>query len=418
MKLLAKYNRVNITATVVVLLLAGLSYYFILRVVLIHQLDKDLRIEEQEIRDHVKSNGALPNASSYKDQEISFEEVTADLKRKIKTVTVYEPHEKEFNTSRRLIFSLPVSGKIVAVSITKSLQETEDLVQLIVILTLSIVALLLITLFVINRLLFRNLWAPFNNTLQQLKLFNLNTQKNMLLPNSNIAEFNELNSAVQQMSNRVMNDYDAMKSFTENASHEMQTPLAVVNTKLELLMQSENFTEQQLDYIQRISGEVSRLSKLNQSLLLLTKIDNRQFAMAANIDLSAVVEKHISNYEELLAAKKIVLQKNIQPGVHVLINEAMADVLVTNLITNAIKHNTEGGNITIELADKKLLISNTGLPLASNPEALFERFKKDRVNSDSLGLGLSIVKKICLQNNLTVNYGYNNQVHSLTITWH
>jgi signal transduction histidine kinase len=415
MKLLAKYNRVNITATILVLLLAGVSYYFILRIVLIHQLDKDLRIEEQEIRDHVINNGALPSASRYKDQQISFEETTGELKRKIKTISVYDKHEKEDVTSRQLTFSLQAAGKNVAVSITKSLQETEDLVKLIVWLTLSIVALLLITLFIVNRLLFRNLWAPFNHTLQQLKLFSVNNKKEMVLQNSNINEFNELNNAVLAMGNRVTADYDAMKSFTENASHEIQTPLAVVNTKLELLMQSENFSEQQLQYIQSISGEVNRLSKLNQSLLLLTKIDNRQFTLAAEVDLSAIIEKYITNYEELLAAKKIVLQKEIKPGVTIFMNETMAGVLVSNLITNAIKHNIDGGSITIMLNEEKLQISNTGQPLSSKPSALFERFKKDRVNSDSLGLGLSIVKKICLQNHFTVNYNYSEPLHTIMI---
>ncbi len=418
MKLLAKYNRVNVTATVVVLLVAGLCYYFILRSVLIHQLDKDLKIEEAEIIDHVNSTGSLPAASSYKGQMIAFEEAADNFtKRHFESVDVYNEREKETNTNRRLVFSIAAAGKKYNVSITKSLQETEDLVQLIAALTLGILSLLLLTLFMVNRLLLRNLWAPFNSSLQQLKQFNLNTQITFKKNGTHITEFNELDLAIEAMAGRVTGDYEAMKSFTENASHEIQTPLAIIHSKLELLMQSENFTEQQHRYIQSIAAETGRLSKLNQSLLLLTKIDNRQFAASSAVDLSSTIEKLLAGYEELLQAKNIRLTKNIIPGITVVMNESMASVLVTNLLTNAIKHNIENGSIDVVLTEKKLVISNTGQPLSSKPELLFERFKKDFVNSDSLGLGLSIVKKICQQNGLTINYVFTAPLHTVTITW-
>ncbi len=418
MKLLSKYNRVNITATIMVMFAAGLCYYFILRTVLIHQLDKDLKIEEQEIADHVNNSGSLPAASSYKGQSITFEDAGGIVvKRHFETVDLYNERKKESNTNRRLIFSIAAGGKNYTVSITKSLQETEDLVQLIAMLTLGIVALLLVTLFIVNRLLFRNLWAPFNNSLQQLKQFNLDTKKEFKTTKSNIAEFNELNSAVEAMAARVMGDYEAMKSFTENASHEIQTPLAIINSKLELLMQSDNFTGQQHRYIQSVAAETGRLSKLNQSLLLLTKIDNRQFAAAMPVDISAIVEKLLAGYEELLQAKKIQLTQKIQPAVTVVMNETMAGVLATNLITNAIKHNIDNGSIEITLTEKKLVISNTGHPLVSKPELLFERFKKDRVNSDSLGLGLSIAKKICQQSGLNILYESAGNTHTFTVNW-
>ena len=416
MKLLAKYNRVNIAATVLILLIGGLCYYFILKFVLIHQLDKDLKVEEQEVKDYVRLNGTLPNAANYKDQKTVFEQTTLpDIKRKIKSVTVYDSAEDEYVPSRRLIFFINSSGKNYKVSITKSQQETEDLIQLIVLLTLSIVLLLLIALFIINRFVLNKLWLPFNNTLNELKQFNLSNKTAIKLNNSSINEFKELNNAVATMSNRVIKDYNALKSFTENASHEIQTPLAIVKSKLELLMQAENFTEAQMLYIQNIQEEISRLSKLNQSLLLLTKIDNHQFAETAKVDIAKIVNKHLNNFEELLTAKQITLTKNIDEDSHIVINEIMAEVLVSNLITNAIKHNIEKGSIDITLNKEQLIISNTGMELATAPGELFERFKKDKVNSESLGLGLSIVKKICEQYNFTVNYSHANALHIVSI---
>lgn len=416
MKLLARYNRVNIAATILVLLVGGLCYYFILRFVLIHQLDKDLKIEEQEIKDYVQGNSNLPNAANYKDQKVVFEPtVSISIKRKIFSVNLYDTAEDEHIQGRRLIFIIQNEGKNYKVSITKSQQETEDLIQLIVLLTLAIVVLLLVVLFIINRFVLNKLWLPFNTTLQQLKQFNLSNKSSIKLEDSSINEFKELNSAVTVMSNSVIKDYDALKSFTENASHEIQTPLAVINSKLELLMQSENFSETQMQYIQNIQEEISRLSRLNQSLLLLTKIDNQQFKQTEEVDMATIISKRLNNYEELIAAKEITLTKNIDAGCVVSMNKTMAEILVSNLITNAIKHNIDKGAITITLQNDRLVVSNTGTELNSNPNELFERFKKDKVNSESLGLGLSIVEKIGEQYNFKAVYDYVKGLHTITI---
>ena len=418
MKLLARYNRVNIAATILVLLVGGLCYYFILRFVLIHQLDKDLKIEEQEIKDYVQGNNNLPNAANYKDQKVVFEPTAfISIKRKIFSVNLYDATEDEHIQGRRLIFIIQNAGKNYTVSITKSQQETEDLIQLIVLLTLAIVVLLLVVLFIINRFVLNKLWLPFNNTLQQLKQFNLSNKSAIKLEDSNINEFKELNSAVTTMSNSVIKDYDALKSFTENASHEIQTPLAIINSRLELLMQSENFSETQMQYIQNIQEEISRLSKLNQSLLLLTKIDNQQFKETEEVDMATIIGKHLNNYEELIAAKEITLTKNIDADCIVSMNKTMAEILVSNLITNAIKHNIDKGTITITLQNDRLVVSNTGAELNSNPNELFERFKKDKVNSESLGLGLSIVKKISEQYNFKAVYNYANGLHTVAINF-
>lgn len=417
MRLLAKYNRVNILATILVLLVGGFFYYFILHYVLLDQLDSDLKVEEQEVIDYIKINRALPNAASYKDQKVEFELTNAPIKKTINSLSIFNNAEDEYVATRQLIFPVTVSDKMYKVSISKSQEETEDLITLIVSITLGIIALLLVVLFIINRFVLNKLWYPFNNTLNELKHFNLNSKKSLVLSNSNINEFRELNTAVTAMSNQVLRDYDSLKSFTENASHEIQTPLAIINSKLELLIQSENFTESQMLDIQTIHDEISRLSKLNQSLLLLTKIDNSQFQETEQVDLIKIINKHLNNYEELLTAKKITLTKNISDTYPVLMNETMAQVLISNLITNAIKHNIENGSIDITLNDNKLIVSNTGAALNNEPSQLFERFKKDKVNSESLGLGLSIVKKICDRYNFKIAYSYANKLHILAVVF-
>lgn len=398
------------------MLLGGLCYYYILRTVLLHQLDSDLKLEEQEIRDYVLLNKRLPNEANYKDQKIEFESSEKKgFNRKIRSIDLFNASEDEYIASRQLIFSINCAGKNYNVSITKSQEETEDLIQLIVFITLAIVVLLLVVLFIINRFVLNKLWYPFNKTLSELKQFNLSSENSISLNESSINEFNELNFAVLNMKNRVLKDYDALKSFTENASHEIQTPLAIISSKLELLMQSENFTELQMQYIQNIHEEISRLSKLNQSLLLLTKIDNQQFQDIKEIDLTKIITKQLNNYEELIAAKQITLTRSLDKTFVVVMNEIMAEVLISNLITNAIKHNIEKGTIDVLLTNKQLIVSNTGPLLNANPNEMFDRFKKDNMSSDSLGLGLSIVKKIGDLYHLNIDYSYNKPIHYISI---
>ncbi len=417
MKLFTKYNRINIAATIIVLMIGGLFYYFILHFILIKQLDKDLKVEEQEIMDYIKENNSLPEATNNKDQKITFQPTDSAVKRNFRSVDFLNVKENEIEATRQLIFPINIAAKNYRANVSKSQQETEDLVKLIVLLTLAIVVLLLMVLFIINRFVLNKLWLPFNTTLAELKKFNLSNKTAVNLENTTINEFKELNYAVAEMSNSVLKDYEGLKSFTENASHEIQTPLAVIHSKLELLMQSENFTEQQMQYIQHIQGETSRLSKLNQSLLLLTKIDNHQFKHTEEVELAKIISKQLDNFEELIAAKEISLTKNIATGNIVLMNETMAEVMVANLITNAIKHNIKNGAIAINLDKNQLKVSNTGPVLQSDPAELFERFKKDSVAAESLGLGLSIVKKITEQYGFTVLYNYADKRHTVTINF-
>ena len=234
---------------------------------------------------------------------------------------------------------------------------------------------------------------------------------------SDITEFTELNDAVSIMENRVSQDYDEIKNFTENASHEIQTPLAIIKSKLELLSQSESLKEEQMDTIQSVSEAANRLSKLNQSLILLTKIDNRQFHENEEINLGDLINKHLGNFEELIAAKDITVRKNINRNTGLTMNETLAETLISNLITNAIKHNTDHGFIEILLSKTALSVSNSGAALHSDPAELFERFKKDKVSSESLGLGLSIVKKICEKYGFEIQYKYADLIHTTTITF-
>ena len=415
MKLLTRYNRANIFATITVLLLSSICYYYILQSILLSQLDDDLKVEQQEIIDYAAKNKKLPNAADYKDLKIAFEPAPQPLKTAITSLDIFNPLEHEAVSTRILVFSLNLDGKNYKAFVSKSQEGTEDLIKLIVLITLAMVLLLLAVLFSVNRFVLNKLWHPFNDTLKELQQFNVSSIIPLQLHDNNITEFMHLNKAVTTMSNRVISDYTALKSFTENASHEIQTPLAIINSKIELLIQGENFTEPQMRDILTIHDEASRLSKLNKSLLLLTKIDNEQFQQSGLVGIQQIIRHYLDKYEELITAKKITLTKKIGDNAEVAMNEAMAQVLISNLINNAIKHNIENGSIDVVLDAHQLVITNTGLPPDIDTSQLFERFKKAKVDSESLGLGLAIVKKICGQYHLGITYTYGEKMHRLAI---
>jgi signal transduction histidine kinase len=416
MKLIAKYNRVNIPITIAVLLISSIAYYFILHYVLLRQVDKDLRIEQQEIIHHIQENGSLPETSNYKDQQITFQKTNlTDFKEKFTTESVYNKKGNEEEPYRRIDFLVTQNGTNYIATVKKSEQETEDIVRLILTITFSVIAVLLLVLFITNRFLLSKLWEPFNHTLTQLKQFNLSSKNNITLESTNVDEFIELNKTAISLTQKVKNDYDSLKSFTGNASHEIQTPLAIIKNKIELLSQSDNLEESQIHIIQSLNDATSRLSRLNQSLLLLTRIENRQFEPSDRIDLSAVVQKSIDNFRELAELKDIKIEKDIKNNITVEMNDSLADILISNIILNAIKHNFPGGTIRIDLNESAFVVSNPGDEPKLKTTELFERFKKESISPESLGLGLSIVKTICDTYGFDVSYHYETGSHVVTV---
>lgn len=412
MRLLTKYNRVNIVIAFFILAVSSISYYYIIRYILLQQIDRDLKVEEQEIFDFVKQNKQLPNASDYKGQAITFEKETAnDLKRIIKSSTKLNRLENEEEPVRMLTFPVNVNGVVYEATVTKSQAEAEDLLQLIVIITGGIFLSLLVITSVINRFVLNKLWQPFYNTLEQLKNFNLVNAEPLDLPATNLSEFSQLNTSVSEMTKRVSHEFEVLKTFTENASHEMQTPLAIINSKLDLLLQNTN--EKQAEHLQAIYNATGRLSKLNETLLLLTKIENEQYSNRESVNLKTHLEQKFLQFDELIRARNIRLDYQLE-NLCLSINKELADILLNNLLSNAIKHNHNNGYINCILTHEKFSISNSGSATTFEQSRIFDRFRKS-THSEGTGLGLAVVKQICEKSGVDIAYTYNNNEHTFSI---
>jgi signal transduction histidine kinase len=415
MKLITRYNRINISATIIVFLVASISYYFIVRYVLIHQLDNTLKVEEAEILNYVKTNNRLPEPTDYRDQHTSFAQTQDASKRRFSNIKLFERYHHENNHYRELSFPIIIDGKLYKASVTKSEEEMEDLVKLIVIITAGVIILLMLILFITNRVLLRRLWEPFYNTLESIKAFTLSNKREIPSEPSHIDEFNELAKVAKSMQSRIIKDYETLKEFADNASHEMQTPLAILNSKLDLLIQEPDLSERQTKQLQGMYDAISRLTKLNQSLLLLTKIENNQFAKSMPLQLDTIVKEKLAQLEDLIMSKHLHVNTDLKLSV-VNMNVYLADILLNNLIGNAIRHNYENGNFNISTTEHELRISNTGAAFSNDAQTIFDRFKKG-ASSEGIGLGLALVKQICDNYSFVISYQYNNNMHCFTLTF-
>ncbi len=280
-----------------------------------------------------------------------------------------------------------------------------------------ILVLLLLFVWVSGLLISKRILAPFEETLRVIQSFNLKQKKQVELPHTRTAEFKELNSFLKKMTDKALEDYLMLKEFTENASHELQTPLAVIRSKLELLIETD-ISDNQASHINAINNSVNKLSNIHKSLILLTKLENHEYTAGQAIDFSQIVNDAISNFKELIEMKNIRHEIAITPNVHLHFNTILADILVTNLISNSIRHNQpENGTIQIILTEKHLLIRNSGVTPEGTPDQMFLRFKKSNQSNNSIGLGLSIVKQICDINGFTIKYTYENSLHQIYVSF-
>ena len=426
MKLRTRYNYVNLVTTVVVLLLTGIIYYQAISWILIYQKDKDLKVEETEIFDYVSLNHHLPQTFESNDQQITFyPALPGSVRRKFIDTTYFKkwehhhnkkhPHKGggEYETGRALISAVTAGDKYYKILIVESTVETEDLIRLIFTITIGVILLLLAVLLITNRLILNRLWQPFYNIMKELRLFSLADNRDMPKLETTIDEFTELNAAVTEMAGRAKLDYKDLKIFTENASHELLTPIAVINSKLDSLIQTENFSERQSKLLTDLYNAVSRLNRLNQSLLLLAKIENKLLHELARIDLKALIQEKLNQFEEIYQDKNIVVNAVLNEK-EIYASPYLAEVLLNNLINNAIRHNHNVGRIMIELNDEQLVIQNTGDEPELNSEKIFTRFHKSS-RSEGSGLGLTISKQICESFNFKLEYTYTGIYHTFTV---
>lgn len=411
MKLLEKYHRINLLATVSIFVLGGIAFYFALHYTLLEQVDEDLEIEQHEIINFVRLHDSLPRPVEVKDQQIIFEQTARPAKGETFRTIKNAIEDEDF---RELKFSVSAVGKWYDVRVSKSLEGTVDITRSVFLITFGTILLILIATFIINRTILKKLWQPFYRSLDVLQQFKIGNREALKFPLTGIDEFDFMNITLERSTEKALQDYDALKVFTETASHELQTPLAIIRSKLEVIMQGENIQENQFAALQGAIEALNKLSRMNQSLLLLTKIENEQFALKSIVSIDELLTKKIEQFRELWEDRHLAVHLDIK-AVTLPVNKELLEFLLNNLFSNATRHNYDHGEIFISLDVEKMSISNTGDKTPLSKTHLFQRFYNPSNSSTSNGLGLAVIRQICEASGFKVIYDHAAGKHMFTV---
>lgn len=315
---------------------------------------------------------------------------------------------------RKKTYILAHNNNFYQISIVKSISDFYRLRDDIFEALIPAFFILALTIVLFNYLMSGFFFKPFNKILQQMRAYKVG-QKNIDHVNTSTTEFIRMQGLFSDMVQRIDKDYSNLRQYTENMAHEIQTPLTVIRNKLENLMSDENLMRDKGGEIKIIFDEANYLSKLGQSLNLITRIENHEFINAKKITTKQVVEKHLAAIQDYIKMKKIEVETQLSNEHKLFLDPVLLDIILKNLIRNAIHYADTSGPIIINSQPSKLVITNFGEPLTIPQEKLFVRFQRNNNSKKSLGLGLAIVKKICELNNLLITYDYHNNRHIFTI---
>ncbi|NOY60209.1 MAG: HAMP domain-containing histidine kinase [Calditrichaeota bacterium] len=419
MKLLNITTKYFLVLLLTILTLWTAVFYFVIKNKISENVDEFLDNKKLEIVRETESNPGLLNwklsyKSDFKIEKITPQEADT-IKEHFSKIWILEPLENDLEPYRQLTTSFSNKQGYFKLTITTSLVESNELIGTILITVILLYLVLVISVAYLNRKLLQKLWQPFYSTLNQVKKYRLEQHRSINFDSTNVVEFRELNETISQLIKNNLQSYRNQKQFIENASHEIQTPLAIAGNKAELLMENPDLTAGQAELIDSITENLNRLSRLNKSLLLLSKIQNNQFPETEKIDIEATIKRIFNDLDELIEFKRITFKPVSKGKAVVKMNPDLAEILFGNLVRNAIHHNTENGFIHLIIRDNGIVIENSSLPFKGDTDHLFERFIKNSNNKNSYGLGLAIVKSICDFYHFTISYTIQKNIHKIIL---
>lgn len=420
MKLLNKSLNGYIIYSVLVLLVSMPVFYFELTSIVAEDVDEDLVAQKADLvakMEKVIANKPFEYFEVFEPDIHIKPAISKRIKDSIYTITFFDSIAKENVPHRVLESTVVMNSEWYNITISKSLVDNDNLIFSIVTVQAIILILIILGLLIITRYHSKKLWKPFYATLGKLHEYKIESEKSIELEKTKIDEFADLNTTISNLTNRSHEVYLSQKEFTENASHEMQTPLAILQSKVELLMQTAPLSIEQAELITELSDAGQRMNRLNKTLLLLSKIDNNQFPDSEPVNLNTTVQKLAEQYKNALNQKNISLHTRVTNELAIVASQALIEILFGNLLSNAIRHNVPGGRINIAIGDNLIVISNSGKAQPLDTSKLFQRFQKQSADGNSLGLGLEIAKRICNIYKADISYFYSEMLHSFTVSF-
>lgn len=414
MKLLNLLTTLYLLLTLATLLVGGVFIYQKLESEIDFELGMELERQIDAFAGRI-AQGIDPEALQSERLEIKvlpfeMEEESLSLR---DTIAYHDPmnrEEKQLKASK----SVKIDGRHYRISYFNLVVETEDITETVVYTMLIVLIAQLLAIVFFFRSISNRILRPFQHTLDKIQQFSFQKNQPLVLAQTNIQEFAQLNQFLERMSAKLLKDYRQIKEFSENISHEIHTPSAVVRGKLEHLMNLE-ITEEQAHLIHSAYQNNEKIHRIVKSLALLAKLENEEFEQPEPVNLTQLIQANLELLQELIQLRGIELQSSISEPITVPMHPHVAEVMITNILSNAIKHNQANGWIKVELTEKELVVQNSGKTLQAKPEDLLGRFQKESQNPDSVGLGLAIVQQICKTYGFDFSYESESQVHVMQI---
>lgn len=420
MKLLSKTIRTYLTYSFSALIITIPLFYFVVKNVLLHSVDRSLRTQMRDIRSNLSSISSAGELAIWSKMDKDIRLSPAEKIGRDRFYTVYRKDfsHKDEDPYRELSGNIQVNGQNYELVISNSLVENEDLLGSILIVQSILLVMLMAGMLWINQLRSAKIWQPFQSTLDAMKKYELNNHNPITLVKTDIDEFKDLQKVILALTEKNYAVYQKQKEFTENASHEMQTPLAIFQGKIDLLMQTQPMTEEQASLISSLEQVNLRLAKLNKSLLLLSKIDNNQFQHTESISLDQLIHQLVDQYGQDADLRRISIREQYSNGLSIIANKSLIEILIGNLLSNAIRYNIDGGEVRIHLQGDELDFINSAEGPIVPADRIFERFYKSGDRAGSIGLGLAIAKEICDLYHFDIVYSFEKPFHRFRLRFH
>ena len=416
-KLLHTTLKTYLVFSIIVLIIASPLFYIAIQKLYLKEADDTLILHKNEFLKYSLPFIKTANVDLWNklNRNIKLQPGVKTQKDSLFFVTYFDTLDAENEPYRELHSAILIDGKPYTYEAKVNLVEKEDLLINIAILFIGITIILIGGLFFLTKLLSKQIWKPFYSSLALIENFEIDKNTNPLFTKTNIEEFNRLNNSLSKLIEKNIATYKLQKEFVENAAHELQTPLAVFQAKIDTLIQRQDVNEAQLKILNTLDENVSRLKRLNKNLLLLSKLENDTYQEIIPVNLNDFLQHNLDFFTEQALAKNIDITFEENTQINILTNPLLAESFISNLFLNAIRHNHQNGHIIIKCTSNTIEFKNTGAFHALNSSKIFNRFSKINPANQGTGLGLSIVKKIAEINSWQIEYNYNNGFHSFTV---
>jgi len=411
-KLLSKINRQFILLSFPVLILLTIPVYFIVLTIQENEIAEGLRATESWVTNSILAKKAVPDLYPI----IEVKKCGEFKNPVVKDTLIFDPVENDNELFRELISVKSIDGPLYQITVRSYGLQKSNLAFLLFLIFLSVIILLNATLIFINQHISRSVWRPLTETIGLIRNFSLKRHSPINLIETDIDEFRNLNLEINRLTGRIISDYQNIKQFSENAAHELQTPLAIIRNKVDTLLATKGLTEEQITLTASIEESIDRLNHLNRGLLQLSKIENGQYVKVSEINLTTVIGEILDEFTEIFEMRSLAFEYHPEADPVISMDSDLATILINNLLNNAIKYTAANGKVIITLSKNEIRFSNSGTTPLTGGEKVFNRFYRENQTGNSTGLGLALVKSICMASSIEVSYEFHDHLHHFILS--